>query len=51
MQLDRLTIKAQQALQSAQQIAHKYSHQEVDGEHLLQALLNQTDSLIPSFLP
>src|SRR3954468_20946368 len=50
MQLDRLTIKSQQALQEAQRIAHGYSHQEVDGEHLLLALIGQTDSLIPDLL-
>src|SRR6185437_1124725 len=50
MQLDKLTIKAQGALQEAQQIAHRYSHQEVDGEHLLLALSEQSDSLIPELL-
>ncbi len=43
MQMDRLTIKGQEALQSARQIAHTRSHQEVDGEHLLAALLEQTE--------
>ena len=50
MQTDRLTIKAQQAVQGAQQIATSHSHQEVDGEHLLQSLLQQPDSLVPSLL-
>src|SRR6266480_391439 len=50
MQLDKLTIKAQAALQEAQQIAHRYSHQEIDGEHLLLALAQQSDSLIPELL-
>ena len=50
MKLDRLTIKAQEALQSAEQIAHRRSHQEVDGDHLLAALLEQGDSLTPSLL-
>src|SRR3989440_7454423 len=50
MQLDRLTIKSQQALQEAQRIAQGYSHQEVDGEHLLLALIGQTESLIPDLL-
>jgi len=43
MQLDKLTFKAQAALQEAQQLAHRYSHQEIDGEHLLLALVEQTD--------
>jgi ATP-dependent Clp protease ATP-binding subunit ClpB len=50
MQLDRLTIKSQEALQEAQHIAQSHSHQEVDGEHLLLALIGQTDSLIPDLL-
>ncbi|MBA4148722.1 MAG: ATP-dependent chaperone ClpB [Verrucomicrobia bacterium] len=47
MRPDRLTIKAQEALQAAQETASRYSHQELDGEHLLLALLQQSDSLIP----
>jgi ATP-dependent Clp protease ATP-binding subunit ClpB len=50
MQLDRLTIKSQEALQEAQRIAHGFSHQEVDSEHLLLAMIGQTDSLIPDLL-
>ncbi len=50
MQLDRFTIKSQEALQEAQRIAQGYSHQEVDGEHLLLALIGQADSLIPELL-
>src|SRR5579864_6384779 len=50
MQMDRLTTKSQEALQEAQRIAQGYSHQEIDGEHLLLAMLGQTDSLIPDLL-
>src|SRR5437660_7548808 len=50
MQLDRLTIKSQEALQEAQRIAHGFSHQEVDSEHLLLGMIGQTDSLIPDLL-
>src|SRR5215472_2187759 len=50
MEQERLTIKSQQALQEAQRIAQGYSHQEVDGEHLLLALIGQSESLIPSLL-
>ena len=50
MQMDRLTIKSQQALQEAQQLAHEFSHQEIDGDHLMLALLNQTESLIPDLI-
>src|SRR5439155_17321179 len=50
MQLDKLTLKAQAALQAAEQLAHRFSHQEMDGEHLLLALVDQADSLIPELL-
>jgi ATP-dependent Clp protease ATP-binding subunit ClpB len=50
MQMEKLTIKSQEALQEAQRIAHGYSHQEIDGEHLMLALIGQTDSLIPDLL-
>ncbi|HYG23542.1 MAG TPA: ATP-dependent chaperone ClpB [Verrucomicrobiae bacterium] len=50
MQLERLTIKSQEALQEAQRVAQGYSHQQIDGEHLLLAMISQTDSLIPELL-
>ena len=50
MQQDKLTLKSQEALQEAQRIAHGFSHQEIDGEHLLLALIGQNDSLIPDLL-
>jgi ATP-dependent Clp protease ATP-binding subunit ClpB len=50
MQLDRLTTKSQEALQEAQRIAQAHSHQQLDGEHLMLAMISQTDSLIPDLL-
>jgi ATP-dependent Clp protease ATP-binding subunit ClpB len=50
MQADRLTIKSQEGLQEAQRIAQGFSHQEVDSEHLLLAMIGQGDSLIPDLL-
>ncbi len=50
MQLDKLTIKSQEALTEAQRIAHEHSHQVVDCEHLLLALLGQGESLVPELL-
>ncbi len=46
MQLERFTTKAQAALQDAQRIAREHSQQEIDGEHLLAALLAQPEGLI-----
>jgi ATP-dependent Clp protease ATP-binding subunit ClpB len=50
MQLDKLTLKSQEALQETQNIARSFSHQEMDGEHLALALIGQNESLIPDLL-
>ena len=50
IQLDKFTIKAQEALGESQQIAASYNHQEIKGEHLLLALINQKDGVVPSIL-
>src|ERR671924_718655 len=50
MDLNRLTQKSQQAVQEAQSKALRYGHVEVDGEHLLLALLEQQDGLLPRLL-
>jgi ATP-dependent Clp protease ATP-binding subunit ClpB len=50
MDMNRMTQKSQEALQSAQTKALRYGHQEVDGEHLLLALLEQPEGLIPRLL-
>jgi ATP-dependent Clp protease ATP-binding subunit ClpB len=50
MNLERLTLKAQEALQAAQSIARRRDHQQVDLEHLLLALLDQTDGIVPPVL-
>ena len=50
IRFDKLTIKAQEALQSAQEIAQKLNHQEVDCEHLLTALIQQPDGLVRPLL-
>src|SRR5262245_15498562 len=51
MNLEKLTIKAQEALQGAQQQAQDRSHQQLDGEHLALALAEQEDGLVPQLLP
>ncbi|HET6259793.1 MAG TPA: ATP-dependent chaperone ClpB [Pseudonocardia sp.] len=50
MDLNRLTQMSQQALSAAQSVATRAGHTEVDGEHLLLALLDQTDGLVPRLL-
>ena len=50
MDLNRLTQKSQEALHDAQTKALRFGHQEVDGEHLLLALLEQSEGLVPPLL-
>ncbi len=50
MRFDRFTEKAQEALLAAQQDATTRGHQAVDPEHLLLALAEQGDGLIPPLL-
>lgn len=47
MDINKLTLKSQEALQTAQTKAIRFGHLEIDGEHLLLALLEQPDGLIP----
>jgi ATP-dependent Clp protease ATP-binding subunit ClpB len=50
MDPNRLTLKTQEALHDAQTKALRFDHTEVDTEHLLLALLEQQDGLIPRLL-
>ncbi|MDI6885087.1 MAG: ATP-dependent chaperone ClpB [archaeon] len=50
MRLDKLTLKAQEALQEAKNIADKYNHQQIDVEHLLLALVEQSEGIIVPIL-
>ncbi|MCR3922879.1 MAG: AAA family ATPase, partial [Firmicutes bacterium] len=50
MDLNKFTEKAQLALQEAQDIAVRKNHQAVDVEHLLTALLQQENGLVPRLI-
>ncbi|MDI1461317.1 ATP-dependent chaperone ClpB [Catellatospora sp. KI3] len=50
MDLNRLTQKSQEALHDAQAIALRLGQTEVDGEHLLLALLDQPDGIVPRLI-
>lgn len=50
IQFDKFTIKAQEAISQAQQLALQNNHQEIKSEHLLLALIRQRDGIIPSVL-
>ncbi|WP_355415731.1 ATP-dependent chaperone ClpB [Nonomuraea sp. NPDC004580] len=50
MDPNRMTQKSQEALHDAQTKALRFGHTEVDGEHLLLALLDQPEGLAPRLL-
>ena len=50
MDLNRLTQKSQEAIHDAQTKALRHGHTEIDVEHLLLALLGQSDGLVPRLL-
>ncbi len=50
MNMNQLTQKTIEALQSAQRLAVEYSNQAVEQEHVLAALAQQQDGLIPQLL-
>src|SRR6516225_7142354 len=50
MDINRFTEKAQEALQNAQKRAVRAGHQQVDVEHLLAALLEDEQGLVPAIL-
>ena len=50
MRLDRFTERSQEALQAAQTAAASLQHPAVEPEHLLLALLNQDEGLVPALL-
>jgi ATP-dependent Clp protease ATP-binding subunit ClpB len=47
---NKLTQKAQEAFQAAQEKAVRYSHQELDGEHLMLSLMEQEEGLAPRLM-
>ena len=50
MDPNKMTQKTQEAIQAAQNLALRRGHIEVDGEHLLAALLEQEGGLVPRLL-
>ncbi len=50
MNMDRLTEKAQEAVVQAQSSLSRFEHNELDAEHILLALLEQTEGLVPQVL-
>ncbi len=50
IRLDKMTIKAQEAVQRAQSLAQDRGHPEIDALHLLFAMLQETDGMVVPIL-
>jgi ATP-dependent Clp protease ATP-binding subunit ClpB len=50
LRFERMTVKAQEALQEAQEIAARHENQSVEPVHLLAALVEQSDGVVPPLL-
>jgi ATP-dependent Clp protease ATP-binding subunit ClpB len=46
MRLDKFTLRAQEAIQSAIELAERNQHQQVEPEHLLVAMLEQAEGIV-----
>jgi len=50
MRLDRFTQRAQEAILASQELAQQYNHSQIEPEHLLLALIQQEDGVVPEVL-
>src|SRR5579864_1197985 len=50
LRFEKMTVKAQEAVQSAQEVAARHENQEIVPLHLLEALIAQTDGVVPPLL-
>ncbi|MCK4754220.1 MAG: AAA family ATPase, partial [Calditrichia bacterium] len=50
MTLEKMTLKAQDAIARAQHIASEYAHQQIEPVHILLSLLKDSEGLVPTIL-
>jgi ATP-dependent Clp protease ATP-binding subunit ClpB len=50
LRFDKMTVKAQEAVQSAQELAAEHQNQQIEPVHLLAALVTQVDGVVPPLL-
>ena len=50
LRFDKLTVKAQEALQVARDVAARHENQSIEPVHLLAALIQQPDGVVPPLL-
>ena len=50
MNLEKFTQKSQEAILAAQQLAQEYNHQNIDTAHLLLALFQNKEGVVPAIV-
>src|SRR5713226_6897892 len=50
LRFEKMTVKAQEAVQSAQEVAARHENQQIEPVHLLAALVEQADGVVPPLL-
>lgn len=50
MNINKFTIKSQEAVQKAQQLAQSYGHQQIENEHLMKAIFEVDENVAPFLL-
>jgi len=50
LRFEKMTVKAQEAVQAAQEVAASHEHQQIEPVHLLAALVGQADGVVPPLL-
>ena len=50
MNINKFTIKSQEALQHAQQVAQRLGHQQIENEHLMLSLIEVDENVLPYLL-
>jgi len=50
LRFEKMTVKAQEAVQGAQEVAARHENQQIEPIHLLSALVAQTDGVVPPLL-
>ena len=50
MRFDKFTLKAQEVIQASQELAERYGNQQIDPEHLVRAILDQKDGVVPAII-
>src|SRR6266403_4302677 len=50
LRFEKMTLKAQEAVQAAEEVAAQHENQQIEPVHLLAALVSQADGVVPPLL-